>query len=306
MSRTRIVKGNITKIIGGDYKRYSKENIENLGSKVIQIGKENGVVYGEPDNFESKSKVDFRSEKYFIFFEIVNKEKVFIYSEEGHAKDYKRNPFRGGKAFYLPEYIYVRFSMKNSIATSYYVPGNPTLDNIAPFNEGMFQNINSFDWREHKEQLKIILHEVFNIYYPNSEFKCSVTMQIDAPVNNYTQAYTIVNARDNWFSDDTIDPIIVFLLNDYGKLMNVGNAGNLFDILGTIDHEYIHLKYLISLKTLLENGVSVEEVLNIRTTEEDERKTIDEQRKSKYYENTSQKFKDELNEYYKNPTKYKH
>ncbi|WP_185145856.1 hypothetical protein [Chryseobacterium sp. SNU WT5] len=42
MSRSRIVKGNITKIIGGNYKVYSKENIENSGSKVIQVGKESG------------------------------------------------------------------------------------------------------------------------------------------------------------------------------------------------------------------------------------------------------------------------
>lgn len=48
MSRTRIVKGNITKIIGGDYKRYSKDDIENSGSKIIQVGKEGGVSYGEP------------------------------------------------------------------------------------------------------------------------------------------------------------------------------------------------------------------------------------------------------------------
>lgn len=51
MSRTRIVKGNITKIIGGDYKRYSKENIENIGSKVIQVGKEEGVSHGEPEKY---------------------------------------------------------------------------------------------------------------------------------------------------------------------------------------------------------------------------------------------------------------
>lgn len=49
MSRTRIVKGNITKITGGNYKINSKKNIENIGSKVIQIGKEGGVVYGEPE-----------------------------------------------------------------------------------------------------------------------------------------------------------------------------------------------------------------------------------------------------------------
>lgn len=46
MSRTRIVKGNITKVVDGNYKRYSKDNIENIGSKVIQVGKESGVSYG--------------------------------------------------------------------------------------------------------------------------------------------------------------------------------------------------------------------------------------------------------------------
>ncbi|MDR2235542.1 MAG: hypothetical protein LBE92_05425 [Chryseobacterium sp.] len=45
MSRTRIVKGNITKIVGGDYKRYSSSEIENIGSKIIQNGKD-GVIYG--------------------------------------------------------------------------------------------------------------------------------------------------------------------------------------------------------------------------------------------------------------------
>ncbi|KFF03096.1 polymorphic toxin type 23 domain-containing protein [Chryseobacterium luteum] len=54
MSRTRIVKGNITKVIGGDYKRYSKDEIENTGSKVIQIGKEGGVIYGDPEKFVSQ------------------------------------------------------------------------------------------------------------------------------------------------------------------------------------------------------------------------------------------------------------
>ena len=66
MSRKRIVKGNITKIIGGDYKRYSKDDIENIGSKVIQVGKEGGVSYGEAEKFvpppldivESKYKLE--------------------------------------------------------------------------------------------------------------------------------------------------------------------------------------------------------------------------------------------------------
>lgn len=66
MSRTRIVKGNITKITGGNYKIYSKDEIENIGSKVIQVGKESGVSYGEPekhippplDIIESKYKLE--------------------------------------------------------------------------------------------------------------------------------------------------------------------------------------------------------------------------------------------------------
>lgn len=49
MSRTRIVKGNITKITGGNYKIYSNEDIENIGCKVTQVGKDNGVSYGEPE-----------------------------------------------------------------------------------------------------------------------------------------------------------------------------------------------------------------------------------------------------------------
>lgn len=54
MSRTRIVKGNITKIVGGNYKRYSKDDIENNGSKVIQIGKEGGVSYGKAEEPDEK------------------------------------------------------------------------------------------------------------------------------------------------------------------------------------------------------------------------------------------------------------
>ena len=51
MSRTRIVKGNVTKIVGGSYKIFSKENIENYSEKrIIQVGKEGGVIYGEPEN----------------------------------------------------------------------------------------------------------------------------------------------------------------------------------------------------------------------------------------------------------------
>lgn len=67
MSRIRIVKGNITKIIGGNYKRYSHSDIENIGEKVIQVGKEDGVCYGkaeEPSEAEIKpKKIKFRPHK---------------------------------------------------------------------------------------------------------------------------------------------------------------------------------------------------------------------------------------------------
>jgi len=299
MSRTRIVKGNVTKIVGGSYKIFSKENIENYSEKrIIQVGKEGGVIYGEPEKFQHPVNDDTNT-KYYLIFEVVNKEKVFIYSEAGHPKDYTRNPFKGSKLLYLPEIIYVRFSMTNSLTgVSYYVPGNPNLNKIFPYNEGMFQSINTFDWREHEDQLKIILHEVFNIYYPNSEFKSSVVMHKDSPAKKTTQAYTIANEEDNRFSNDTIDPIIVFLLDDKGHFMHVGQNGNLFDILSTIDHEYIHYKYLQNLKTLLENGVEVKDALDQRTTDENERKTIDEQRKNKYYEKTTDTFKKAMADYY--------
>lgn len=58
MSRTRIVKGNITKIIGGDYKRYSNDEIENIGSKVIQTGKEAGVVYGNAEKYTPEKPIE--------------------------------------------------------------------------------------------------------------------------------------------------------------------------------------------------------------------------------------------------------
>lgn len=51
MSRVRIVKGNVTKIVGGNYRVFSKENIENYSAqKIIQIGKNGGVSYGQPED----------------------------------------------------------------------------------------------------------------------------------------------------------------------------------------------------------------------------------------------------------------
>lgn len=57
MSRTRIIKGNFTKIIGGNYKRYSKTEIENIGAQVIQIGKNEGVSYNKVEKFIPKDDI---------------------------------------------------------------------------------------------------------------------------------------------------------------------------------------------------------------------------------------------------------
>lgn len=72
MSRTRIVKGNITKIIGGNYKRYSQSDIENIGEKVIQIGKSDGVSYGIVEKYipSSPKKSEYKLESTYIHDQI--------------------------------------------------------------------------------------------------------------------------------------------------------------------------------------------------------------------------------------------
>ncbi|MFK7061550.1 hypothetical protein V3Q90_15640 [Flavobacterium oreochromis] len=70
MSRTRIVGGKITEIVGGDYKIYSAENIEINSQKHISInGNENGVTYGNPkkpptlDKMTTECVVEFRTKQ---------------------------------------------------------------------------------------------------------------------------------------------------------------------------------------------------------------------------------------------------
>ena len=82
MSRTRIVKGNITKVIGGNYKRYSKDNIENVGSKVIQIGKEEGVSYGINEEPPKPPMLNFSEP-------ILNGDVIFC---NGYLSSPKKNP----------------------------------------------------------------------------------------------------------------------------------------------------------------------------------------------------------------------
>ena len=50
MSRIRIVKGNITKITGGNYKMFSKDNIEFHSNKQIIFNAKEGITYGEPES----------------------------------------------------------------------------------------------------------------------------------------------------------------------------------------------------------------------------------------------------------------
>lgn len=51
MTRTRIVNGNYTKIVGGDYNMYAKGNIiTNAGGTITETGVKGGIIYGDPEN----------------------------------------------------------------------------------------------------------------------------------------------------------------------------------------------------------------------------------------------------------------
>lgn len=52
MSKTTIVEGDIFEFTGGNNISYSKEGIENSASKVMQIGKTDGVTHDEPTTYE--------------------------------------------------------------------------------------------------------------------------------------------------------------------------------------------------------------------------------------------------------------
>lgn len=52
MSKTTIVEGDIFEFTGGNNIAYSKEGIENSASKVMQIGKTDGVTHDEPTTYE--------------------------------------------------------------------------------------------------------------------------------------------------------------------------------------------------------------------------------------------------------------
>ena len=85
--------------------------------------------------------------------------------------------------------------------------------------------------------------------------------------------------------------------------MNAGLKENLFDILGMIDHEYIHYKGMVEIRSLLNKGEEVKKILKDRTPTKEERRTIDIQSKSKYYAKTSDNFKKAMDDYYANPDK---
>jgi hypothetical protein len=58
MSRTRIIGGKLTEIIGGDYNIYSEGDIVyNSGKTITFTGEENGVTFGEPERPKLKEKV---------------------------------------------------------------------------------------------------------------------------------------------------------------------------------------------------------------------------------------------------------
>lgn len=68
MSRIRIVGGKLTKITCKDHFIYSRGNIKNTASKrVVQIGQENGVIYGIPNipNLEYEEAIDYQLQSSF-------------------------------------------------------------------------------------------------------------------------------------------------------------------------------------------------------------------------------------------------
>ena len=79
MSRTRIVGGKITEIIGGDYKIYSKGPIEYISNDEIIITGKNGITYGEPESIKLEDAfipiVELIESKYYnyIFEDIEGK-----------------------------------------------------------------------------------------------------------------------------------------------------------------------------------------------------------------------------------------
>ncbi len=85
MSRTRIVKGNITKITGGNYKMFSKENIEFHSNKQVVFNAKEGIIYGEPEKPKLKDKVlSIESELFMhdnqeLKIPYINSTKIFNY-----------------------------------------------------------------------------------------------------------------------------------------------------------------------------------------------------------------------------------
>lgn len=241
MSYKRFAKGTINKITHGDCNLFAEKKISFFSGNQINISSDAETNYGNADSY-SKNLQDITEElPKYIMYEVINNDKVVIYSQEGHRGDYTKNPFQGDKIFYLPEIIYVRFSRTNEITgTSYYIPNNDTLSAVYPYNAGMFQPIGSIDWRGHEKALNTVLYHFFNLYYPNSVFNSSVLLHKESAAsdNEATRAYTAKNPKDNWFFDDEINPHIVFLLDNNGRLENSGQRNKLYDILATIYHEY--------------------------------------------------------------------
>jgi hypothetical protein len=69
MSRTRIIGGKLTEIIGGDYNIYSDGDIVYNSAKTINITGEEGISFGEPEQYESNETLKGIKVTASIFFD---------------------------------------------------------------------------------------------------------------------------------------------------------------------------------------------------------------------------------------------
>lgn len=200
MSRTRIVKGNITKVIGGNYKRYSKDNIENIGSKVIQIGKEEGVSYGineEPPELDIKpKKIKFRPKKISPKTNIISViEKI---DEKLLSTD---NIFIGGKLI-KDNWISVHGKL-------YLIPNNVSLygNTFFKVNEELYQSTESItncktlqDYQDSlEEQLNILKEFTKDIESSNMKYKQHITDRLS--YDGYYRYITCIEEIEFLFSN---------------------------------------------------------------------------------------------------------
>ncbi|MFZ4928463.1 hypothetical protein [Chryseobacterium sp. Mn2064] len=86
------------------------------------------------------------------------------------------------------------------------------------------------------------------------------------------------------------------MLDENGRLKKGGSS--FFDIVSVTDHEYNHYKEYLDLKSSLNNGANVNDLVNSSDPQAKERSSIEFQRSKPYYKNTSITQQNADNEYY--------